>query len=157
LMHQHKVPLYSYIFSMVKDEGTASDIFQEVFIKVFKNMASYKEQGKFKSWMFKIASNLVMDYFRKNKPMQLDEYINLEDKTDKNPVDVLAKEEDVQIIKNAMDKLSPQDREVIYLRQYSAMSFKEISSALKLPLGTVLARASRTLKKLRVILGEQNA
>jgi RNA polymerase sigma-70 factor (ECF subfamily) len=120
-------------------------------------MAGYDERGKLKSWIFKIASNLIMDYFRKIKPMQFNVNTQLEDKKVIAPIDDLIIKENKQKIGLALDNLNAADKQVIYLRHYAGMSFKEISSMLGLPIGTVLAKANRSLKKLQILLEGNNA
>lgn len=155
LVEKYKTPLYSYAFNMLSDEGRANDVFQEVFIKVFKNMGKYNRQGKFKAWVFKMANNLIMDNFRKKQFDPLVE--NMADKSGDCPAELLDKKEDFNRLNRALASLKPEDRQIIYLKHYGSMTFAEIADISNLPLGTVLAKANRSLKKLRRFLGEQNA
>lgn len=155
LMEKYKTPIYSYALNMLGDEAKAGDVFQEVFIKIFENLKNYRPEGKFKSWIFKMASNRVMDYFRQKKETDFDE--NKQASSDHAPADILIKKEKSENLKKALDKLSATDREIIYLKEYGQMTFREISQIMDMPLGTVLAKANRSIKKLRNFLGAENA
>lgn len=157
IVEKYKDSLYSYIFYSVKDEGAAGDIFQDTLLKALKEINKYKEQGKFKAWLFTIARNKITDHFRKAyKTLSLEdeenlEYINPSDNTEAKALGKISFEE----ISAFIDKLPPAQKEVILLRQY--LSFKEIAQALSCPLGTVLARMNRAVKKLQDYLGEEYA
>jgi len=162
LLARYKNQLYSYLVSLVKDEAAASDIFQETCIKVFKNIDRYSEEGRFKSWLFRMASNLAMDHFRRASAVrfeQVEEYGTDEEHparetaaTGEEPCEILVSDATKALVTAALDALPPEQKEVVLLREYSGMSFKEIAAATNAPLGTVLARMSRAAKKLRVAL-----
>jgi RNA polymerase sigma-70 factor (ECF subfamily) len=153
LVEKYQDALYTFIFYSVKDEGTAKDILQETFIKALKEINNYKEEGKFKAWLWTIARNKVMDFYRKSSkivPLEEDT-IKQDDETSK---DALGKIE-LKHIQNLIDELPKEQKEVILMRQY--LSFKEIASVLDCPLGTVLARLNRAIKKIQKSLGEDYA
>ncbi len=162
LVYRYKNSLYQYILSLVKDEGAAGDLFQEVFISFFKHIDSYKAQGKFKAWLFLAARNKVINYWRDTRAD-----VSL-DQTDEDgkaflqevlpddsplPLESLTGEETLEQIRKAADLLPPRQREVIELRQY--LSFQEIADLLKRPLGTVLADCHRAVKKMQQLLRAQ--
>lgn len=157
IVEKYKDSLYSYIFYSVKDEGAAGDIFQDTMLKALTEIKKYKEKGKFKAWLFTIARNKITDYFRKaSKTVSLDDDENGEradsaDNTESKALSNISLEE----ISSFIDKLPQAQKEVILLRQY--LSFKEIADALSCPLGTVLARMSRAVKKLQEFMGEEYA
>ena len=153
LVEKYQNSLFTFIFYSVKDEGTAKDILQETFIKALKEINNYKEEGKFKAWLWTIARNKVMDFYRKSSkivPLEEDT-IKQDDETSK---DALGKIE-LKHIQNLIDELPKEQKEVILMRQY--LSFKEIASVLDCPLGTVLARLNRAIKKIQKSLGEDYA
>lgn len=164
LVLRYKNPLYQYILSLVKDESTAEDLFQDVFISFFKHARSYRAQGKFKAWLFLTARNKVINHWRDHKQTasldQTDEDGNaflqeiLPDKTP-SALDELSFREFETSVARAIDQLPPRQREMIYLRQF--MSFQEIAETVGRPLGTVLADCHRAVKKIRQILGSQTA
>lgn len=162
LVLRYKNSLYQYLKTLVNDEGTAGDLFQEVFISLFKHAADFRAEGKVKSWLFLAARNKAFNYLRDHKNQdsldQTDEEGNeflhetLSDGT-LPALEQLASEEGAQRIRQVIEQLSPAQRETIYLRQYFA--FKEVSEMLGRPLGTVLADFHRAVQKIRVQLQKQ--
>lgn len=162
LVLRYKNSLYQYILSLVKDESVAEDVFQDVFISLFKHAKTYKAQGKFKAWLFLAARNKVLNYWRDHKNGysldQTDDDGNayLQDTLSDNsrPVlDELAGKELEKLVAWAADQLSPRQREMIYLRQF--LSFQEIADTVDRPLGTVLADCHRAVKKIRQLIEEK--
>lgn len=159
LVYRYKNSLYQYILSLVKDEGAAGDLFQEVFISFFKHIDSYKAQGKFKAWLFLTARNKVINFWRDTRAAvsldQTDEEGNafLQELLPDNsplPLENLTGQETLEQIRQAVDLLPARQREVLELRQY--LSFQEIADMLKRPLGTVLADCHRAIKKMQQVL-----
>lgn len=164
LVLRYKNPLYQYILSLVKEEGAAEDLFQEVFISFFKHAQTYKPEGKFKAWLFLTARNKVINFWRDSKKTtsldQTDEDGNafLQEKLEDNsrPVlDELTWQETEKLVARAAEELPPRQREMIYLRQY--LSFQEISDTVGRPLGTVLADCHRAVKKIRQLIAQYTA
>lgn len=153
LVEKYQDSLYTFIFYSVKDEGTAKDILQETFLKALKEINNYKEEGKFKAWLWTIARNKVMDFYRKNSkivPLE-EETLKQQDETSKNALGQI----ELKHIQNLIEELPNEQKEVILMRQY--LSFKEIAAVLDCPLGTVLARLNRAIKKIQKSLGEDYA
>jgi RNA polymerase sigma-70 factor (ECF subfamily) len=157
LVEKYGDQLYSFIRYSMRDEGAAGDIYQEALLKAFGGIDKYKEEGKFKTWLFTIARNKITDHFRKNSRfVQFGEEQDAadfaaSDNTQKAALSNISLRE----IKEHIGRLPKEQREVILLRTY--LSFKEIASVLGCPLGTVLARMSRGVNKLRQYLGEEYA
>lgn len=153
LVEKYQDSLFTFIFYSVKDEGNAKDILQDTFIKALKEIDKYKEEGKFKAWLWIIARNKVMDFYRKGgKTVPLEEeIIKQDDETSKKALGEI----ELNHIKSLIENLPPEQKEVILMRQY--LSFKEIASVLNCPLGTVLARLNRAIKKMQKSLGEDYA
>lgn len=164
LVLRYKNSLYQYILSLVKEEGVAEDLFQDVFISFFKHAKTYKREGKFKSWLFLTARNKALNYFRDNKQtVSLDQ---TDDDGDaflqetiadgsRSFLDELSEKELEKAVARAADQLPPRQREMIYLRQF--MSFQEIADTVGRPLGTVLADCHRAVKKIRQLIEEETA
>ena len=158
LMEHHKAAVYGYLLGLTARPDAADDLFQEVFLKLVRNPAAYSEREKFKSWLFTVARNAAMDYFRRansrraeplegedGRPGALDSAVSSEP----GPHEVLEKKALDEKICRALGRLSPDQREVFYLRHYSDLSFKEIAAMLGVPIGTALARMSRAAAMLR--------
>ena len=162
LINKHKHKLYNFIYSKVLNKDNAEDLFQETFIKVIKTLKRgvYNEEGKFLPWVMRIAHNLVIDFFRKNKRFPSF------DKNDNFDIFQLIKDENPSIERHLIDKQIlddlqkiiiklPQDqREVIDLRLYKEMSFKEISDATGVSINTALGRMRYAIINLRKLIIE---
>lgn len=160
LVYRYKNMLYQYILAMVRDEGAAGDVFQEVFLSFYRHIGQYKPEGKLKSYLFTSARNRVLNYFRtQGKTISLDDtdeegnaYLHegMAGK-ERQPQEVLEQAELLEQIKQAAQSLSPRQREAIYLKQH--MTFKEAADLLQRPMGTVLADYHRAMQKLQKMLG----
>lgn len=162
LFNRYKNKLYPYLISLCLDKDLAEDLFQETFIKLVEKLPSYKNENKFSSWLFTIARNLFFDRKKSAKEKFFQAALSIfSQKQDEelSPLDLVseketpqtllaAKEETESLIK-AMQALTPEQREVISLRQFAGLSFKEIAENLNIPIGTALARFSRGLEKLK--------
>ena len=148
LINRHNQRISSFIYSKVLDKDVAEDIFQDTFIKVIKTLkrGSYSEEGKFLPWVMRIAHNLIIDHFRKNKRMP-----KFEGSDDFNIFSVIKDEKlnaEKQIIKNQIEsdltllieELPEDQKEVLMMRIYRDMSFKEISENTGVSINTALGR-----------------
>ncbi|AVR46175.1 RNA polymerase subunit sigma-24 [Christiangramia fulva] len=160
--HQHRI--YSFIFSKVFDKDIAEDIFQDTFIKVIRTLkrGKYNEEGKFLPWVMRIAHNLVIDHFRKNKRMP-----KFDNSGDFNIFSVLSDNSlnaEKQLIKDQIEsdvqelikELPPDQLEVLTMRIYKDMSFKEISERTGVSINTALGRMRYALINLRKIIEKRN-
>ncbi len=156
LLKRYERPLYSFIFRFVHDRESADDLFQQTWFKVVRYLHMYKEEGKFSSWLFGIANNACIDEIRKDKTKQKDDYIS-EEKLDTlpdcegDPMEILQKKEKSKWLEKAVEKLPAEQQQVILLRVYADLSFREIAELLQSPLNTILGRmhyATQSLKKM---------
>ncbi|MDX1543752.1 MAG: sigma-70 family RNA polymerase sigma factor [Christiangramia sp.] len=160
--HQHRI--YSFIFSKVFDKDIAEDIFQDTFIKVIRTLkrGKYNEEGKFLPWVMRISHNLVIDHFRRNKRMP-----KFDNSGDFNIFSVLSDDDlnaEKQLIKDQIEsdvqeliKELPEDQlEVLTMRIYKDMSFKEISERTGVSINTALGRMRYALINLRKIIEKRN-
>jgi RNA polymerase sigma-70 factor (ECF subfamily) len=161
LVTRHQSKIYGYIYSKVSDRDVTEDIFQETFFKVIHTLKTkkfYNEEGKFLSWVLRIASNLIIDKFRNDKKMPLnrdtdelsvfstikDNSLNVETKMIKNQVEI--------DLKNIIDELPHDQKEVIMMRYYLDMSFKEISDSTGVSVNTTLGRMRYAMTNLRKVI-----
>lgn len=158
LRHQRKI--FTSIVVLVKDKELAEDIFQETFIKIINTLRSgnYQEEGKFIHWAIRIAHNLVIDYFRKNNRMLMirdtDEYsvINNLKLTDDNAEDRMVKDQLHCQIRLLVEELPFDQREVVIMRHFADMSFKEIAETTNVSINTSLGRMRYALINLRKLI-----
>lgn len=153
----YRKQLFTYIFRRCGNRETAEDIFQETLIRAWKNLQKYKEYQKFSSWLFSIAHNLTIDSFRKNKNNIDDIEEKRELTSSENIQTKIENDEQKLLLKNAIENLTLQQKEVFLLRQHGELTFKEIAELTKQPLNTVLSHMNYAMKKLKRILREENA
>lgn len=164
LINKHNQRLTSFIYSKVLDRAIAEDIFQDTFIKVIKTLkrGAYNEEGKFLPWVMRIAHNLIIDHFRRNKRMP-----KFEGSEDFNIFSVLGDNKldaERQLIKDQIDsdlgllieELPDDQKEVLVMRIYKDMSFKEISENTGVSINTALGRMRYALINLRKIIEKNN-
>lgn len=164
LINRHNQKIISFIYSKVLDRDVAEDIFQDTFIKVIKTLkrGSYSEEGKFLPWVMRIAHNLIIDHFRKNKRMP-----KFEGGEDFNIFSVIKDDKlnvEKQMIKDQIDsdltylieELPDDQREVLIMRIYKDMSFKEIAENTDVSINTALGRMRYALINLRKIVQRHN-
>ncbi len=160
LIKKHKQRLYSFIFSKIQDRDITEDIFQDTFIKVIRTLkrGNYNEQGKFLPWVMRISHNLIIDYFRKSNRMRLfkntDEFdiFSVISDGNLNAEKQLIKEQVLSDVKELVQELPQEQREVLEMRIYKDMSFKEISENTGVSINTALGRMRYALINLRKII-----
>lgn len=163
LLNRHKSKIFTTIYLIVKDRSVAEDLFQEVMIKVVKMIRSgkYNEEGKFLPWAARIARNLAIDHFRKMQrtPLQHenDQYdiFNLVTKTDESAEQKIIREENARYVRKLIQKLPEKQREVLIMRHYAEMSFKEIAKLTDVSINTALGRMRYALINLRKMVDDQ--
>jgi len=167
LMNRHQTKIYSYIYSMIGSAGKADDIFQETFTKVITKMDdTYNEQGKWIAWVMRIAHNATIDYIRKqkrfvdvssnyDKESNTDFYDRLEDEDHVNAQEVLENEEDKSSLMKHIGNLPQEQRQVVMLRHYYEMPFKEIAELTDVSINTALGRMRYALINLRKMFEDE--
>ncbi|MGB5980664.1 MAG: sigma-70 family RNA polymerase sigma factor [Nonlabens sp.] len=164
LIYRHKQRVYSFIYSKVLDRDVTEDIFQDCFIKVIKTLkrGKYNEEGKFLPWVMRIAHNLVIDHFRRNKRMP-----KFQSRNDFNIFDVISDgetsmEDDLitsqvhEDLKRVVEELPEDQKEVLIMRIYKEMSFKEIAEATDVSINTALGRMRYALINMRKVIDKNN-
>ncbi|RZP13849.1 MAG: sigma-70 family RNA polymerase sigma factor [Flavobacteriales bacterium] len=164
LITRHKQKIYSFIYSKVFDRDVSEDIFQDTFIKVIKTLkrGAYNEEGKFIPWVMRISHNLVIDHFRKNNRMP-----KFENNSDFNIFSVLhdgslnaektmIKEQVEGDLKKIIQELPDDQKEVLIMRIYKEMSFKDISEKTGVSINTALGRMRYALINLRKVIDKHN-
>ena len=164
LLNRHRDKIYTSIYLFVKDHSQADDIFQEVFIKIVDTLrrGKYNHEGKFVQWAMRISYNLCVDHFRRNKRRPI---VNTK-KEDFDIFDVLkspnASAEDVMIksqthakVRELVDALPPEQREVVILRHYADLSFKEIAALTRVSINTALGRMRYALINIRKMVAKR--
>lgn len=153
--------LYAYALRATRNPELAQDLVQETFLRIVQRLGSYDDQGKFEAWLFRILVNLVRDHGRSlsRRPLQTTMHDKhgegTGDLTDELPSPVSSPHEPVELhedlgrLKSAMQRLPDGDREILMLRHFGDVPFKDIARIFGCPIGTVLARAHRALGKLR--------
>ncbi len=164
LIKKHKQRIYSFIYSKVYDRDISEDVFQDTFIKVIKTLKKgrYNEEGKFLPWVMRIAHNLVIDHFRRNNRMPKfdnsgefsifsvlsDNSLNAEKQMVRDQVNV--------DIKRVIEELPEDQKEVLKMRVYQEMSFKEISERTGVSINTALGRMRYALINMRKTIEKNN-
>jgi RNA polymerase sigma-70 factor (ECF subfamily) len=162
LIKRHKLRIYNFIYSKVFDRDTAEDIFQETFIKVIKTLKRgvYNEEGKFLSWVMRIAHNLVIDFFRKNNRIPTfdnsEEFDIFQLISDGNPTaeKTMIEEQVVEDLQNLIHQLPDDQKDVLTMRLYKDMSFKEIAESTGVSINTALGRMRYAIINLRKLIDE---
>jgi RNA polymerase sigma-70 factor (ECF subfamily) len=164
LIKRHKRKVFTAIIMIVHDRYIAEDIFQETFIKVVKTLkgGKYNEEGKFLPWVMRIARNLSIDYFRRSKRMPKITTSDGEDVfrtihiAEENREDKMIRMQKEQTIRDLIKLLPEEQREVIILRHYAELSFKEISEITQVSINTSLGRMRYALNNLRKLISEKS-
>lgn len=160
LINRHKTQIFSSILLLTKDRTLAEDIFQETFVKVIKTLkkGNYTEKGKFLPWVLRIARNLVIDHFRKVSKMPTvtdsegyDVMANLKF-SEGNREDDIMREQSHERLRELIQQLPEEQKEVLILRHYAELSFKEIAEITDVSINTALGRMRYALNNLRKII-----
>lgn len=163
LIRRYKRKIFSYILINVKDRQLAEDLFQDTFIKVINTLRSgnYNEEGKFLPWVLRIAHNLVIDYYRKSNRIPVvdnnDEFdiFNTVKIFDECIEDKIITQQIHADVKKMLDLLPEEQKEVIIMRHFADMSFKEIADQTNVSINTALGRMRYALINLRKLIKEK--
>jgi len=173
----HYTPrVFGLLLKQCRDRELAEEIAQATFVRLVTSIGKYREQGRFEPWLFRIAMNQLRDEMRRRKrqarPMDMtgsavdgtsggasawgaaEQHAAMAKAAEHNPMEQASREEQVSLMRQAVLELNDADQEVLHLRHTAGLSFAEIAETLGEPLGTVLARGHRALKKLRRVLEE---
>lgn len=165
LLHRYEADIHNYIFLTVSDSDLADDLFQEVFIKVMRTLQAgkYKAHGKFKSWLLRLTHNLMMDHFRSEKrSLYVTNYDANQQILDLTPADDLPAEffDDQEALYHqislCVEALPETQREVLKMRIYEEIPFKEIAERTEVSINTALGRMRYALLNLRKMVRERN-
>jgi RNA polymerase sigma factor (sigma-70 family) len=165
LINRHKNKVFTYIILIVKNQQLAEDIFQDTFIKVIRSLkdGKYRDNGKFVSWVIRIAHNLTIDHFRKEK--QFSTFSNEDYEADifntrklayGTIEDILVENQIVHEVKLLIEELPEDQKQVILLRHYGGLSFKEIAEQTGVSINTALGRMRYALINLRKLIEQKN-
>ncbi|GGE29853.1 RNA polymerase sigma factor [Psychroflexus planctonicus] len=164
LINRHEQRIFNFIYSKVFDYDITNDIFQETFIKVIRNLKlkKYNEEGKFLPWVMRIAHNLIIDHFRKNKRMpkfdnsgEFDIFSVIEDGSLNKEAEIIKEQIESSLV-NLIKELPEDQIQVLEMRIYKEMSFKEIAEQTDVSINTALGRMRYALINLRKLVDEKN-
>ena len=166
LISRHQNRIYAYILMIVKDRDLANDLFQDTFIKVINTIraGSYNEEGKFLQWVMRIAHNLIIDHFRKanripvvdnskNEDFNIFDTLNI---LDKSIEEEMITEQIHKDVRKLIELLPDEQKEVLIMRHYAEMSFKDIAEVTNVSINTALGRMRYALINLRKLIVEKN-
>lgn len=164
LVSRHQQRIYSFIYSKVYDRDITEDIFQDTFIKVIRTLkrGGYNEEGKFLPWVMRIAHNLVIDHFRRNNRMpkfdnsgEFSIFSVLSD-SDLNAEKQIIRDQVENDVRRLIEELPEDQKEVLKMRIYKEMSFKEIADKTGVSINTALGRMRYALINLRKVIDKHN-
>jgi RNA polymerase sigma-70 factor (ECF subfamily) len=165
LVERHQNKVFSYILMLVKDRQLADDIFQDTFLKIIRTIkaGAYKEEGKFIQFAMRIAHNLVIDHFRKSNRLPMADSVNNEYSiidnlkyTDRSVEEEMIEEQVYGDLRKIIELLPDEQKEVLNMRMYADMSFKEIADATNVSINTALGRMRYALINLRKMAKDYN-
>lgn len=166
LLSRNQSKLFSYILFVVRDEDKANDLFQETFVKVITKLhqGRYVDSGKFGAWIMRIAHNVIMDWYREQRSRNLIEPTDENDLSnlsgneilDSNVENRYVNDQIMVDVKNMMNMLPPTQREVVFMRFYQDLSFKEIAETTGVSINTSLGRMRYAILNLRSMSKEHN-
>ena len=165
LLNRHQDRVFTYILRIVKDSEVANDIFQDTFVKAITTIKQnrYSEAGKFGAWITRIAHNLIIDYYRQERSENIQscdlpdlDILNRKDLSEETIEDKLVTHQIHNDIKRLVKALPELQREVLVMRYYHDMSFKEIADATNVSINTALGRMRYAILNMRRIAEENN-
>lgn len=164
LINKHKNKVFTTILLIVNDRYIAEDLFQETFIKVIKTFKSgkYNEEGKFLPWVIRIARNLAIDHFRKSKRMPTitsqdgEDIFRTFEVSEDNREQSYIKDQKENTVRQIINMLPEEQKQVLVLRHYGDLSFKEIAELTNVSINTALGRMRYALNNMRKIIAEKS-
>lgn len=163
LLNRHKNKIYTSIYLFVKERSLAEDIFQDTFIKIIDTLrkGKYNEEGKFVQWAMRIAYNMCVDHFRRSKrkptvaPTDEFDIFSVISVSEENAETRIIRSQTHDKVRRLVDQLPPEQREVVILRHYAEMSFKEIAALTRVSINTALGRMRYALINIRKMVEER--
>jgi len=163
LLNRHRNKIYTQIYLFVKDSDLAEDIFQDVFIKIIDTLrkGKYNHEGKFLQWAMRISYNMCVDHFRRSKrrtkvsSTETFDIFDVLETSDDNMETTIIKSQLHKKVRSLVDQLPPEQKEVVILRHYADMSFKEISQLTRVSINTALGRMRYALINMRKMANEK--
>jgi RNA polymerase sigma factor (sigma-70 family) len=161
IIHRHKNKVYAYISLYIRDQALVEDIFQDTFLKVIQSVKAgkYTDNGKFLSWVMRIAHNLIIDHFRRLKQLNVTSNDNYESDlfnshklSDANVEDIMVSVQIRKDVRKLISQLPDDQKEVVILRHYAGLSFKEIAEITDVSINTALGRMRYALINMRKIM-----
>lgn len=165
LLRRHQDRIFTYILRIIKNEDVANDIFQETFVKAIQTIRQgrYIENGKFPAWISRIAHNLIIDYYRQEKSenhqssdLEDIDILNRKELSEATIEDIIISEQIQEDVRNLIDSLPSLQREVLIMRYYQGLSFKEIAESTNVSINTALGRMRYAIINLRRIAEEKD-
>ena len=165
LLKRHQQRVFNYILRIIKNEDAANDIFQDTFVKAIVTLRQgrYTESGKFPAWISRIAHNLIIDYFRQEKSENLQssdledvDVLNRKELCEETIEDILVSRQINEDVKYLISELPPLQREVLTMRYYQNLSFKEIAEITNVSINTALGRMRYAILNLRRLAAEKD-
>ncbi len=165
LLRRHQNRVFNYILNIIKNKDVADDIFQETFVKAIMTIKQgrYTDTGKFSAWLTRIAHNLIIDYFRQEKSentvsvdQEETDVLNRRDLSEENVEDMLVTGQINTDVRRIMESLPDAQREVLEMRFYRDMSFKEIAETTGVSINTALGRMRYAVLNMRRIAADNN-
>ncbi len=162
---RYKTKLYSYIYLTVRNKHLAEDIFQDTFIKVIKSLqeGKYQDNGRLLSWITRIAHNLIIDHFRREKQLNIrsnDDFemdvFNSSKYSDANVEQEMINTQVMNDVRKLIDQLPPEQKEIILMRHYGDLSFKEIADQTNVSINTALGRMRYAILNIRKLMQQHN-
>ena len=168
LVERYQRRVFGLCVGMVRNPDDAMDLVQETFVKVFKNLDSFEGQSSFYTWTYRIATNVCIDFLRKNnryRTVDYDDAIEHDDdiedlgavlpsKLGVNPASVYARKELLEQIEAALQQLSPAHRQAILLREVEGLSYQEMADVMQISIGTVMSRLFHARKNMQRYLAD---
>lgn len=165
LLKRHQNRIYTYILRIIKNEDKANDIFQETFVKAIMTIKQgrYTENGKFPAWISRIARNLIIDYYRQEKSENIQsadlsdiDILNRKELCEATIEDVIISKQIREDVKSLIEELPELQKEVLKMRYYQNLSFKEIAEITGVSINTALGRMRYALINLRRIAAQKD-
>jgi len=154
LFERYHLPLFDFLSRMSGNAGVAEGLVQDVFVRVLKYRATFRDEGRFDTWLYRIARNARVDYFKSRRPSEsIDDALEIPQQGD-SPADTVQREREVVRLRRALLLLRDDKRELIVLARYRAMKHEQIAELLGIQAGAVKVRLHRAVQELRQIFLE---